>query len=104
MLKQYRDKYAPEGEKLLAELLRLVMSVVFDPVVKDGSFDETIVEQEKINAKDRIDAFVNDKRQYASSRCQQETARGTNFEILSYGSKEGIDEISAESLMNITGK
>lgn len=92
------DKYAPEGEKLLAELLRLVMSVVFDPVVKDGSFDETIVEQEKINAKDRIDAFVNDKRQYASSRCQQETARGTNFEILSYGSKEGIDEISAESL------
>ncbi len=92
------DKYAPEGEKLLAGLLRLVMAAIFDPLVKDGAFDEKIVEQEKINAKDRIDAFVNDKRSYASARCQQETARGTKFAIPRYGSKEKIDEITAESL------
>lgn len=92
------DKFAPEGEKLLSGLLKLVLAAVFDPLVKNGEFDARIVEQEKINAKDRIDAFVNDKRAYASARCQQETARGTKFEIPRYGFKEEIDGITAKSL------
>lgn len=92
------DSFAPEGEKLLSGLLRLVLAAVFDPLVKDGAFDEKIVEQEKTNAKDRIDAFVNDKRAYASARCQQETARGTKFEIPRYGYKDKIDGITAKSL------
>lgn len=92
------DCYAPEGEKLVAGILRLVLSSVFEPVVKDGSFDEKIVEQEKINALDKLEAFVNDKRSYASSRCQQETARGTNFSLLRFGTKEGLSAITAKSL------
>ena len=59
------DKYPPNGEKLLSELLRLLMSVVFEPKVCDGAFDEKIVEQERQGVLDRIDAFINDKRQYA---------------------------------------
>lgn len=92
------DKYAPEGEPLVAELLKLLMSVLFAPKAADGAFDEKITEQEKINAKDKIDAFVNDKRQYASVRCQQETARGTAFAISRLGDKDGIDRITAKSL------
>lgn len=92
------DRYAPEGEKLLSDLLRIVMSVIFEPNVSDGGFDEAVVEQEKINACDKIDAFVNDKRQYASQRCQQETARGTDFAIMGYGDKETIKTITAKGL------
>lgn len=92
------DRYAPNGEKLLSELLKLLMSVIFDPDVQNGAFNAKTVEQEKINAADKIDAFVNDKRQYASSRCQQELARGTNFAILRFGDKEQLAKITAEDL------
>ncbi len=92
------DSYAPEGEKLLRALIKLLMSVVFDPFTENGAFSEKYTEQEKINACDRIDAFVNDKRQYASQRCQQETARGTDFAVMHYGDKDRIKSISAKAL------
>ena len=92
------DKYVPDGEKLLPSLIKLLMSVIFDPKVSDGGFDEKIITQERKNAIDKIEAFINDKRQYASTRCQQETARGTAFEILSFGEKEIIEKITAKEL------
>lgn len=92
------DKFAPNGEKLLKELLKLVMSVIFDPFTSDGAFDEKVFAQEKLNAIDKIDSFVNEKRQYAATRCQQETARGTAFEILRFGDKEQLEKITAKSL------
>lgn len=92
------DKYTPNGEKLLSELLKLLMSVIFDPKTDDGEFDATITEQEKKNAIDKIDAVINDKRQYASLRCQSETARGTNFEIMRFGDKKTLSEITPKSL------
>lgn len=92
------DKYTPNGEKLLSELLKLLMSVIFDPKTENDGFDSKITEQEKKNAVDRIDAFINDKRQYASLRCQAETARGTAFEIMRFGDKETLSEITPKSL------
>ncbi len=92
------DKYAPNGEKLINELLELLMSVLFEPKAENGEFDIEITEQERKNAIDKIDAFINDKRSYASARCQQETARGTNFEILSFGDKEALAKITAKEL------
>lgn len=92
------DKFAPSGEKLLKELLKLVMSVIFAPYTVDGAFDENVFEQEKMNAIDKIDSFVNDKRQYAATRCQQEVARGTSFEILRFGDKESLKKITSKSL------
>lgn len=92
------DKYTPSGEKLLNELLELLMSIIYEPKADNGEFDKEIVEQERKNAIDRIDAFINDKRQYASVRCQQETARGTDFAILRYGDKETLERITAKEL------
>lgn len=88
------DKYTPNGEKLLSKLLNLLMSVIFEPKLIDGAFDPKIIEQEKKDRINRIDAFVNDKRQYASSRCEEETARGTNYEISALGNKEVIKNIT----------
>ena len=92
------DKFAPDGEKLLKKLLQLVMSVVFDPYTVNGAFDDAVFEQERKNALDKLEAFVNDKRQYAATRCQQEVARGTDFEILRFGDKEGLMSVTSSSL------
>lgn len=92
------DKFAPNGEKLVSDVLRLVMAAMFEPKTENDAFDKTIVEQEKLNAKDKIDAMVNDKRTYAATRCQQETARDTDFAIMRYGDKETLSEIDEKSL------
>ncbi len=94
------DKYTPDNERLLSELLKLLMSVIFEPKASNGGFDKLIVEQEKKDAIDRIDAFVNDKRQYASTRCQAETARGTNYALLRLGDREVIKGITEKDLFD----
>lgn len=92
------DKFAPNGEKLVADTLKLVMASIFAPKTENGAFLKTIVTQEKINVADKIDSFVNEKRQYASTRCEQETARGTNYSILRFGDKETLSKIDEKSL------
>ncbi|MDD6483194.1 MAG: pitrilysin family protein [Clostridiales bacterium] len=97
-LETISDKYALGGEKLCASLTRLMLSILFEPNVRDGEFDAQIVEQEKNNAKDKISALKNDKRSYASSRCMEEMCEGESFAISRLGTAEGIDEITPRSL------
>lgn len=88
------DKYAPEGEKLSEDITKLMMSVTFEPV----SFTDEVVGQEKKNAVDRIMAEINDKRQYAMLRCGQEMCKGESFALSVLGTKEGVEDITVQSL------
>ena len=90
------DKYTPNNEPLLAKLTELMLSVLFEPA--DGCFNDEIVAQEKNNAINRINALVNDKRTYASIRCQEEMCKGENFAISRLGTIDGINEITPQSL------
>lgn len=92
------DKYAACKEKLLSELIKLMMSVIFEPITVDGGFCEDILELEKKNAKDRIAALMNDKRSYASERCSEEMCEGESFAISRLGTADGVDEIAPKSL------
>lgn len=92
------DKYAPEKEKLVSELLSLILSVIFEPLAENGEFSAEIVEQEKKNAKERIQSLMNDKRTYASLRCTEEMCKGESFAISRLGTIEGIDKITPRSL------
>lgn len=88
------DKYAPEGEKLVAGLLKLILSVIFEPV----SFTDEILNQEKKNAKDRISAELNNKTMYAMRRCGEEMCKGDSFALSTLGTVGGIDALNAENL------
>lgn len=92
------DKYAANGEKLMSELIKLMLSVVFEPNIHDGTFDETVLDQEKENSKDRILSLMNDKRSYASLRCIEEMCEGEPFAISRLGTAEDIEKIGAKSL------
>ncbi len=88
------DKYAQNGEKLTSEIIKLMLSVLFEP---SGITDE-VVGQEKKNAKDRITAEMNNKRQYALLRCTEEMCKGERFAVSRLGTESGIDSITAQSL------
>ena len=66
------EKYSPEQEPLFENMIKLLMSVVFNPVTENGGFSEEYVAQEKKNLIERIESLKNDKRTYASQRCVEE--------------------------------
>lgn len=92
------DQYAPEGEALSAEITELLFSLLFEPALENGVFRAEFVEQEKKNAKDRIESMINDKRTYAHHRCVEEMCKGEPFGLSVLGTQEGVAEVTAESL------
>ena len=97
-LESISEQYAPESEMLFEELTRLCMSLVFEPVTENGGFKQSIMEQEKKNAIQRIDSVKNDKRSYASVRCIQEMCKGERFAVPSHGTVEGVNAIDGKIL------
>ena len=93
-LETISDKYAPNGEPLTADSMKLLMSMVFEP----SAFDNDTVAQEKKNAVDRITAEINDKRLYAQLRCSEEMCRGESFALPRLGTKEGVEALTADAL------
>lgn len=92
------DKYTPGGEKLLKDLLKLLISMIFDPVCENGCFKKAFVDLEKKNAVDRIESVINDKRTYAQIRCTEEMCKGEPFALSKLGTVDGINKITPESL------
>ena len=92
------DRYAPNGEKLVSELVSLLMSVLFEPQVRCGAFNSETVKREKKTVKDKIEALINDKRTYATTRCVEEMCGGSAFAISKFGTAEQVDSISAKAL------
>lgn len=92
------DRYTPDKEPLLLQLVELLLSILFNPAAADGAFNYDTVEQEKNNAINRINALVNDKRSYASIRCQEEMCKGDAFSISRLGTIDGINAITPQSL------
>lgn len=90
------DRYTPGNEPLLAKLTELILSIMFEPA--SDCFDAEVVAQEKNNAVNRINSLVNDKRYYASIRCQEEMCKGESFAISKLGTIEGIQAITPQTL------
>lgn len=88
------DRFAPCGEKLVSDIIKLLVSVLFEPV----QFTHETVEQEKNNAKNRILAEINDKRRYAMVRCGEEMCEGDKFALSVLSTIDDIDKITAEDL------
>ncbi len=92
------DCYTPGNEPLLSQLTDLMLSILFEPVSCDNAFDCDIVAQEKVNAVNRINALINDKRSYAAIRCQEEMCKDDAFAISRLGTIDGINSITPQSL------
>ncbi len=89
------DKYAPNGEKLLENIIKLMLSVVFSAPDK---FDEDVFLQEQTNSITKIENIINDKRIYANYRCQEEMAKGDRFEISRLGYSEDMKKLTSVEL------
>lgn len=92
------DKYALNGEPLLEDSIKLLLELIYNPLLIDGKFNKEYVEKEKENLKELIKARGNEKSQYAISRCIEEMFKGEPYGVYKYGNIEDLENINEENL------
>lgn len=91
------DRFTGET-KVTLETIDLLCEMIFNPYLKDGVFDSTFTEGEKINLIDTVESLINNKGSYAINRLKSEMCKNEVFSISKYGETEDIKKITPESL------
>jgi len=91
------DEYLSEGG-VLEEVLSLIKTVIFDPNVVNGQFDETVVNREKRSVKERIRSLYDDKTRYAQKRLLELLRPDSAASAPSYGTEETVDALTSAEL------
>lgn len=91
------DEYISEGG-VLDEVLSLIQTVIFDPNVKDGQFDDTVVTREKRSVKDRIRSVYDDKTRYAQKRMLELLRPDSAASASSYGTEKDVEALTSADL------
>lgn len=89
-----------EDEDVLDEAVELLRTVIFDPNLEDGSFNETIVEREKKSVIERIRAQYDNKTSYAQKRMLEIFRPNTSASSSSDGTEEAVGHITPDTLLS----
>ena len=92
-----RDEYALTGEKISEECAKLLLSMIFSPVLENGVFRTEDFEQEKRQLLEEIQAEFNDKRVYAKKRCDSIMFEKEAFRLSPLGEKKDVEALTAEA-------
>ena len=92
------NKFTFMGEDLVYQCAELLCKTVFEPNVEEGKFPAADLEREKRLMQERIEATYNDKRSYALMRCIQEMCADEKYKASVYGSAEGVDALTPETV------
>ncbi len=92
------DRYALPGDHVLAPALELLGEILLHPCLKDGSFREDVVELEKENLINTIEAAINDKRAYADRNMLKALCRDDVYAVPRLGDVEDVAAITAQDL------
>lgn len=95
---EWADSRFTKDDTYEKSVLEVFRDIMFYPDLKDGLFSESIVEGEKKNLINRIEAKVNDKRTLALNRCIEEMCKGETFSIYQLGYVEDVKSITNTSL------
>lgn len=92
------DKYTLSQENLLEESLDVLFDIVFNPLMKDGKFNEEYLKIEKENLKKVIEAKIDNKALYTLDRCIENMYEDKGFGLYKYGYLEDVDKIDNSSI------
>ncbi len=92
------DRYTLDGEKVSRNMVSLIYSTLFEPLLQDGCFLPLFVDQEKRNLKDKIASLINDKRLYSLEKCRQTMFKDDVYGIYEQGDPDVIDAITPRLL------
>lgn len=97
-IESLEGRYVPDGSDVFFESAKLLCGLLFDPLLDGEKFDERNFAREKRLALERIDGEINDKRRFARARCLAEMCSGEPYGIDANGTREDMQQMTAEQL------
>ena len=94
------DRYAMEGDAVLAPMVAFLGELLLDPVLEEGVFLRDFVEGEKKNLISTIESQLNDKRAYAMEQMMRRMCKEDTFGLSRLGEKEDVAAITPETLFD----
>ncbi len=92
------EKFAFDNTAIAGELSEILCQLLFDPNVSGGKFAENDLCQSKRQVLEAIDSEFNDKRLYSLKRCVEIMCKDSPGGIDRLGDRQGVLNVSAESL------
>lgn len=97
-MESINDKFLPQKEDILKNQIQLLFEIVFNPYIENGSFKKEYVDSEKENIRQKINAKIDNKAQYALDKCIEAMYDGKPYSLYKFGNANEIDSISIEDL------
>jgi len=92
------ERFLAHPDDLLRRGLALFRDVLTRPALEGGVFRPDYLQQEKDTLRRTIEGLINDKGQYALTRCIEEMCRGEPYATFRYGKLEEIEPVTTEDL------
>ena len=92
------DRYAMDGDEILAPMVDFLRQLLLEPVMEDGGFSADFVESEKKNLISTIESELNDKRVYAGAQLLKIMCPEDAFGIPRLGDRASVEKIDAKAL------
>jgi predicted Zn-dependent peptidase len=92
------ERFLSDQTPLLEKALQLLSEIILSPVVKDESFPDEIINQEKRTMKQRIQAVYDDKMRYSNLRLVQEMCKDEPYRLHVNGEIDHLEQITSASL------
>ena len=93
------DNFLPDSsEKMLEKSIDKILEIIFKPLVKNNSFCDEYVEQEKENLKQIINGKIDNKASYAMERCIEEMYKNQPFALYKFGYIDDLENLNEANL------
>lgn len=97
-LETINNIYTPENEDNLKNAVKILLQIIFEPLIQDNRFNKEYVESEKNNLKKIIEGRKDSKATYAVERCIEEMYKEKPYSLYKYGKIEDLEKINEENL------
>ena len=92
------DRFALDNESIVEECCKVLFELAFKPRLVNGVFEESEVESEKRLLIEQLGAEMSDKRVYSKNRLEEIMCAEELYGINRFGTVEGINAITKETL------
>lgn len=97
-LETINNEFLPENEDTLSTAIKILLEVVFNPLINENQFNKEYVESEIKNLKQVIEGRKDSKATYAYERCIEEMYKNMPYSLYKYGNVEDLEKINSKNL------